>query len=160
MIWYRKALGEYSKKTLISTGVLLAILLAMSVIQLMNGTQLEWKSISPVDKPDIFARVLYSALTFVTIGAFLYFIRFYQLLSLIYGRNRRGYREMKKFIWAILLLFMFFVLVPAGVDALNAVVSFLYNIVLFLVYVSPVVFLGTVVIVVAIVYRRLSSANR
>lgn len=154
MIWYKKVLGEYSRKALVSTGLLVMVLFMMSAYQLINGNQFEWKNIAPVNEPDIFARAVYSALTFVTIGALLYFLRFYQLLSFIFGQNRRGYRDTKKLIWTLLLLLMFFVLVPAGVDVLNAVISFLYNIALFLYFVSPVALLSILVIIATLVYRK------
>ena len=147
MIWYKRVLEDYSRGTVVSIGLTMFCLFIMAAIQLVNGRVFEWTNITPIDTPDIWVRLLYSALTYVSIGALLYYIRFYQFLSMLYGRNRRGYRDAKGIIWSALILLMFFVIVPTGVDVLNTVISFFYNILLFLVYVSPVILLAFLAIV-------------
>jgi hypothetical protein len=127
----------------------------MAVIQLMKGNLFIWHNIVPIDRPDIFFRIIYSALTFVTLGALLYYIGFYQFLSLIFGRNRSGYKSMKKLIWLGLMWVMYVAIVPAGVNILNSVISFGYNILVLLVYVSPIAFLILFIIAFAAVYPKI-----
>lgn len=155
--WHSKIIADYSRKSVVSLILTLTILFVMAVVQLMHGEAFEWKNIAPLDTPDIWVRFLYSALTFVTIGALLYYVRFYQLLSMLFGSNRRGYRDTKKLIWTGLILLMFFVVIPAGVDAMNAIISFLYNILILLVYISPFGFVLVVGVATAIVVKDLKS---
>lgn len=158
--WYKKILKDYSRETIISLGVALTVLLVMAIIQMVHGEAFKWKNITPLDTPDIWVRFLYSALTFATIGALLYYVRFYQLLSILFGSNRRGYRDTKKLIWTGLILLMFFVVVPAGVNVVNAIISFLYNTLVLLVYVSPFGFVFVAGVVAAIVVYRHQKARK
>lgn len=155
--WYKRVLSEYSRSTVVSVSATLAVLMVLSVTQFLNGRVFEWESIAPIDQPDIFVRFLYSALTFVSIGAGLYKLRFYQILSWVFGSDRRGYKEMKGIIWAGLILLMYFIVVPAVVEVMNAVVSFLYNFVLLSLYISPVLFATFCMVTALVIYRRLNQ---
>lgn len=151
MKWYKKVIKDYSSETIVSVCITLSLLLGMAVFQLINGDAFAWHNITPIDQPDIFVRYLYSALTFLTIGALLYYLWFYKLLSMLFGRDRSGYRSAKKLIWLGLMLFTYFVIVPVGVGVANSLISFLYNVLVLLVYVSPAVFvilLGTVFVII------------
>jgi hypothetical protein len=134
--------------------VTLFILLAMTIFQLLNGSPFVWRNIEPMDQPGLFARLLYSALTFVTIGALLYFIRFYQLLSSLFGHDRQGYRSAKKLIWLGLMYLMFTVLVPTGVNILNTILSFVYNIFVLMLYLSPIASSILVVIIIISIHKQ------
>jgi len=153
--WHKRVLSEYSRSTVASVSATLGVLMVLSVAQLLNGGVFEWEKIAPIDQPDILVRFLYSALTFVSIGAILYNLRFYQFLSLLFGSDRRGYREAKGIIWAGLILIMYFVIVPFVVEVMNTTVSFLYNIALLFLYVSPVVFVTFFAVTALAIYRRL-----
>jgi len=89
--WYLRALRGYSKKTLTAVSLTLMLFFVMAVVQIMKGQSFAWTNITPFEQPEIFERTIYSALTFITLGAFLYFIRLYQLLSWIFGSDRKSY---------------------------------------------------------------------
>ncbi len=64
---------------------------------------------------------------------------------------------MKGIIWAGLILLMYFIVVPAVVEVMNAVVSFLYNFVRLSLYISPVLFVTFCMITALVIYRRLNQ---
>jgi 4-amino-4-deoxy-L-arabinose transferase-like glycosyltransferase len=115
----------------------------------------EWKNIAPIEAPDLWARIIYSALTYVSLGALLYYVKFYVLLSALFGRDRRGYREAKSRLWGMLMLVMFFFVVPFGVTIANSIVSFAYNMIVFSIYISPVVTLLFLAVIILVVLHRL-----
>lgn len=146
--WYYRRVQEYVRKDVCTIFAVISVQLAMAVWQLMQGSVFEWRNIQPIGQPDIFIRLLYSALTFGSLGAILYALRFYQFLSWIFGRDRKGYRDAKGKIWVGLILAMYFVVVPVVVDVMNAVVSFFYNVTLLALYVSPILFIISLTAVV------------
>jgi hypothetical protein len=140
MTWYRKILLE--RKEEILTAVSLAILLAFAIAgwYFLTGRTFEWYSISPVEAPSLLPRLFYSALVYVSLGAILYSLGFYKFLYSLYRGTRGGYRaykEMKGLIWLLLILGMYFIIVPLVVDILNNVISFLYNLLVLLIYLLP-----------------------
>ena len=111
------------------------------------------KGISPISEPSLFNRVLYSALVFVTFGAFLYWVKFYQFLYHIIVKglgDRQLYRSIKGLIWGSLVLVMYFWVVPKVVAVLNIIISFFYNILNLILYLFPP--LGISLIVFSIFY--------
>lgn len=64
---------------------------------------------------------------------------------------------MKGIIWTGLILLMYFIVVPAVVEVMNAVVSFLYNFVLLSLYISPVLFVTFCMVTALVIYRRLNQ---
>jgi hypothetical protein len=159
MKWYIKVLKEYSHETAISVCVILSVLFIMAIFQLTSGHTFVWHSIAPIERPDIFSRFIYSALTYFSLGAFLYYIRFYQLLSWIFGRDRRGYNDMKGIVWFGLIWIMYASIVPAAVNVLNSVVSFFYNVLVLMTYVSPVALVILLIVIACIIYRRGQSPH-
>lgn len=153
--WYIRVLCSYSYKTVAAVGLIMPILLVTSVIQLANGASFEWKNIAPIEAPDFWTRILYSALTYVSLGAALYYVGFYKFLSMIFGRDRRGYREAKSRIWGLLMLVMFIFIVPSVVDILNGALSFIYNVLLLFVYVSLVTISVFSTVIASAIYHRL-----
>lgn len=106
--------------------------------QINSSNTYEWKKIEPISAPDIFQRTFYSALTFITLGAFLYFIRFYQALHFIIVEiigSWSLYNGVKSLIWLLLMLtvYSFF---PIIVDVINNIISFFYNIYSFIVFIN------------------------
>jgi hypothetical protein len=97
-------------------------------------------------------------LTFISIGALLYWLKVYKYLyQLIVGvsGNWRVYKVIKRVIWVALILFMYFEVVPRTVDLLNLIASFFYNVIGFLLYAVPVFGLSLIVsIVVYIILNR------
>lgn len=99
----------------------------------------EWQEIEVINPPE-WQRILYSALTFVSLGAVLYWIKFYKLLHFLFIetlKDFKAYKEIKGIIWGGLLLLMYFKIVPWCVGVINEVISFLYNITAFILYLFP-----------------------
>lgn len=150
--WYREILKSYSRKTIVSVGLVLVLLLGAALFQLYRGATFEWSSIEPIKQPDVMNRLLYSALTFISIGAVLYWLRFYKFLSWVFVSDRRGYREAKRVVWVGLMLLMYLYITPATVDLLNACVSFAYNILLLILYMSPLLFVAAGAIAMSVTF--------
>ena len=136
MHWYERTFKKYSKEIL--SGAVFSILFSLFLLLyvFVAGYSFTWTDISPIEEPSIFVRIFYSALTFVTLGAFLYKIHFYQGLYRILG-DWQSFREAKAIIWVVLMALMFFVIVPTVVGILNAVLSFGYNVIALLLYLCP-----------------------
>lgn len=138
--WYKRILTEKKKEIIASTTFALVFALSVALWHYFTGKVFEWQSISPVEEPDLLPRLFYSALVFVTLGAGLYAMGFYKFLYSLYRGSRGGYRaykEMKGAIWVVLILSMYFVIIPVVVDILNAVISFSYNISVLVLYLFP-----------------------
>ncbi len=109
-----------------------------------------------VPEPSIFSRLLYSALTFVTLGALLYRLKFYQMLYRISG-DWRSFQEAKKIVWIALVGLMFFIIVPTTVNLMNHVLSFGYNVLNLLFYLCPPL-AGAVIL--TIIYKYVKKVTR
>lgn len=136
MTWYKKVLKENKKEVVSSAAFAVVFALATLLWHFALGKSFQWETISPIEAPSLFIRALYSALVFVTFGAFLYWIRFYQFLYHLIS-DRQLYRGIKGLIWGSLILFMYFWVVPAVVDVLNVIISFFYNILNLILYLFP-----------------------
>jgi len=158
MSWYRKVLKDYSREAIISVGITLLTFFIMAIFQLVNGGVFAWNSITPIEQPDLFSRIIYSALTYFSLGAIIYHLLFYKLLSWLFGSDRRGYREAKQKVWIILMLVMYFIVVPKAIEILNAIISFCYNVLILLVYVSPAAFL--ILLCAVLIAIRIKTRNR
>jgi len=153
MTWYQKVLKEGRKEVISSAAFVVLFALATLLWRFVLDKDFQWETISPLDEPSIFNRVLYSALVFVTFGAFLYWVRFYQFLYhlAVRGlRDRQLYRGIKGLLWGSLILIMYFWVVPKVVELLNAIISFVYNILNLILYLFPP--LGVSLIVFSIGY--------
>ena len=166
MDWYEKVFEKNKKEVIRSAIISIIVALAFSLWYFTSGGSFEWKEINPVSVPSLFSGSLYSALVFITLGAFLYWIRFYKLLHSLIVRmlgNRELYRGIKRFIWISLILAMYFWVVPTVVDLLNATISFFYNVTVLTLYLFPpfgiflIVFVGCYAIYTII--RQHSSAK-
>lgn len=139
--WYKRILREKKKEVLASAAFVILFSLAISLWSFFTGKAFEWQSISPVEAPALLPRLFYSALVFVSLGALLYYTGFYKFLySFFRGGGRAGYRDYvaaKGFIWGVLILIMYFVIIPFVVDVLNGIISFFYNIFNLVLYLSP-----------------------
>jgi hypothetical protein len=153
MTWYKKTLKKYGKEIL--TGAVFSIVCTLAFLLWIYGMgkTFTWTDISPIDPPSIFVRIFYSALTFVTLGAFLYKIKFYQGLYRILG-DWRSFREAKAIIWVLLMGTMFFVIVPLVVDILNGILSIGYNLVALLVYAFPPVGISVILFTLYFYFKK------
>ncbi len=136
MIWYQKTLKKYGKEILSGAFFSLICALALLLWTYGLGKTFTWTNISPIDQPSIFVRIFYSALTFVTLGAFLYKIKFYRGLYRLLG-DWKSFKEAKAIIWVLLMATMFFVIVPLVVDIINGVLSVGYNLLALFLYAFP-----------------------
>ncbi len=117
------------------------------------GKSFTWTDISPIDPPSIFVRIFYSALTFVTLGAFLYKIKFYKGLYRILG-DWQSFKEAKAIIWVLLMGAMFFVIVPLVVDILNGILSIGYNLFALTLYAFPPVGVSVILFTLYFYFKK------
>lgn len=147
MRWHEKILKEKGKELFSSSASLLAFALALSLWRFAFGKSFEWQNIEPIDLPTIPVRAFYSALTFGTSGALLYFSGFYKKLHDVVVKEFGAwklYKGIKKVIWLALMGFTYWVL-PKIVHVLNAIISFIYNILTLTLYLSPALGVATIV---------------
>ena len=149
MSWYRKVLKENKKEIASSAAFAVVFALAILLWHFALGKSFQWETISPIEAPSLLSRALYSALVFITFGAFLYWVKFYQVLYHIVS-DRQLYRGIKGLIWGSLILVMYFWVVPTVVELLNAIISFFYNIFNLTLYLFPP--LGVSLIMFSICY--------
>lgn len=98
-----------------------------------------WMDIAPF-QPLPWIRILFSALTFVTLGAVLYALRFYQLLNFIFVtllQDRKTYRAIKSLIWLALMGFLFYYVQPVVIKYLNLIASIVFNLLNLILFLSP-----------------------
>jgi len=147
MTWYEQTIKKYKKEILIGAFFSIICSLLFLVWIFVMGKTFVWTDISPIEQPSIFIRILYSALTFVTLGRILYVLGFYKALYQFLG-DWRSYKEAKSIIWILLMALMFFVIVPKVVDLLNGVISIVYNILALILYALPPVGISIVLFLI------------
>lgn len=136
MTWYQRTLKKYRQEILSGTIFSIVCTLVFLLWIYGIGKTFSWTEINPIEQPSIFVRLLYSALTFVTLGRILYIIGFYRALYQILG-DWQSFKEAKAIIWVLLTGAMFFVIVPTVVDILNGILSFGYNLFALVLYAFP-----------------------
>jgi hypothetical protein len=153
MTWYQKTLKKYGKEIL--SGAIFSIICTLAFLLWIYGVgkTFTWTDISPIDPPSIFVRIFYSALTFVTLGAFLYKIGFYKALYQILD-DWRSFKEAKAIIWVLLMGTMFFVIVPLVVNILNGILSIGYNLFALALYAFPPVGISIVLFALYVYLKR------
>ena len=130
--------------------IALAAALAFSLWYFSLGDKFELREYNIISMPTLTLRLL-SALVFASFGRILYKLRFYYILFIIIVillRNRSLYRDLKKLIWDLLMLFTGFIALPWTIDVLNSILSAVCNAAVFLLYISPAlaIFIFTVAI--------------
>jgi len=160
MSWREKILKKHRKEIVLSAAFVLAFSLATALWHYFTGKSFEWQSISPIEQPGLLPRLFYSALVFAVPGWFLYHkLKFWKFLYAPYrGGGKRAYREYEKLkaaVWGLLILLMYFVIVPFVVDILNAIISFFFNLYVLLLYVLPALALSLLVCWVGfVIYKK------
>lgn len=155
--WYTNALAKYRKETVKSAIVFITFIVSLTIVNLITGKEFVWQEIEPISEPSILHRLFYSALVYVTIGSVLYNSGFYKSLYSLYRSTKKGWKEynkMKSAIWGLLLLLMFFVIVPFVVGLLNNTLSFLFNMFKLFLYIFPSVMLTGTVLILWHFYRK------
>lgn len=153
MTWYQKALEKYGKDLL--SGVIFSLICALAFLLWIYWVDktFTWTDIRLIEQPSIFVRIFYSALTFVTLGAFLYKIKFYKALYQILG-DWQLFKEAKAIIWVLLMGAMFFVIVPLVVDLLNGILSIGYNLFALTLYAFPPVGVSVILFTLFFYFKK------
>lgn len=140
MSWYNDTLTKYGKEIKQSTIASFVLSLVFLIYTYSAGHTFSWQEINPIEQPTIFARYFYSAFTFVTIGAFLYYVvKLWKGLHFILVKvlgSWELYNGIKAIVWLGLVAVTYFYIVPAIVGIMNAVLSFFYNIFNLILYLS------------------------
>ena len=142
MSWHKNTLTKYGKEIKQSAIVSFVLSLAFLLYTYSIGNTFAWQEISPIEQPGLVPRLFYSALVFAGPGWFLYHkLKFWKFLYEPYRGGGRGayreYQKLKNAFWGLLILLMYFVIVPFVVNILNTIISFFYNIFNFILYLSP-----------------------
>lgn len=161
MFWHKNTLLKYKKEITQSAALSFVSALVFAVYLWHLGNTFAWQSISPIEQPNIFARIFYSALAFILPGAFLYEVGYYKILHdvIVKGFGLWGlYNLIKAVTWIALMALMYFVF-GLTVDVLNTLASFFYNIFNFILYLSPTLGLFIfLTILISYIYSRAKVA--
>lgn len=147
MAWHKDKIERYIKENYYSVIFFFVFMLFCTLWYYFSGQKFEWKNIDWISVPPLWERFLYSYLVYKTLGKWLYDVYFYKFLHFIFVgilNNRRKYKEVKSALWDILMAVMFFYIIPAVVDLLNFIISFVYNTIALILYLAPV--MGTCLI--------------
>ena len=101
MSWYKKVLTKNKEDIITKTIFVIVFALITLLWHFVFGKSFEWREISPISEPSILIRYFYSALVFVTFGAFLHWINFYKFLHFLIVKtlgNWKLYKDIKKFV--------------------------------------------------------------
>lgn len=156
MSWYKHAIIKTLKKEVRSLKLILTIVFPLTFIfwYKLSGKPFEWQWINPIAVPP-YIRLFYSALVFITLGFFLYLIKFYQVLYIIFVKvlgDFRSYKEAKGLIWFGLIALMYFKIVPWFVVVLNTIISIGYNLLKLIVYISPIIGISLVLGIIFLLF--------
>ncbi len=163
MSWYKNTIKRYCKE---NVGEIIASTLFSLIILLwcfFKGAGFETEKISSISQPSIFHRLLYSALVYVTLGAFLFWTKFYKLLYWLFVKllgKKKLHKEVKRRIWIILIVLMYFVIVPWVVDILNGVISFFYNILNFVLYLYAPLGISLIALVGFFIFKKYQKTRK
>lgn len=135
MKWYEKTLRKFGKKIVISAIFLTVLAFITFLWSYFLGESFIWKQIEPISYPNIFNWRFYSALAFVTLGSFLFSRGFWIFIYRI-SDSRKSYRKNKKDVWTLITLTTFGLTILA-VKILNMIISTIFNISMFIVYLLP-----------------------
>lgn len=148
--WYKKNILKYIKEQKNEFILWLVIVLVFILWYFLKKDKFEWIEYELIGNIPFVRRIL-SSLTFFSIWAFLYFIRFYQLLHIILVQifgMKKFYKELKAFIWWFLMLFMYFKFAPFVIWVWNQIISFFINILNIILYLFPPLWISIILIIV------------
>lgn len=149
--WHKRSIKKTGREVAAGAAFSITFVLAFFLWNFALGKIFTWQTLAPVSAPPLVYGI-YSAIVFVTFGAFLYWIRFYKFLHFIFVETLgdwQTYKQIKAIIW-FLLIGLAYIAITKIVDAINTTLSFFLNLANFLLYLSPP--LGMALIVAAIVY--------
>lgn len=126
MDWRDKTLIKYIREISVMSLFPIVFTIMLIIANRSFWWHFDWKDIDYVEQPAPLIRLFYSALVYITLGAFLYYIQFYRILYYIFWYTRI-YKNIKGAIWWLLMLLMYFIIVPWIVYALNWIISLFFN---------------------------------
>lgn len=126
MNWTGKTLKKHLKSSSVLVLLPISFVLILIIANQIFWWHFDWKDIDYIEQPAPLVRLFYSALVYVTLGAFLYYIQFYRLLYSIFWYTKT-YKDIKGAIWWSLMLLMYFIIVPWVVNILNWIISLFFN---------------------------------
>lgn len=126
MNWIRKTLKKHLKSSLVLVLLPVSFTIILIIANQFFWWNFDWKDVDYVEQPAPLVRLFYSALVYISLGAFLYYIQFYRLLYFIFWYTKT-YKDIKGAIWWSLILLMYFIIVPWIVHALNWIISLFFN---------------------------------
>ena len=147
--WYKEVLKKYIGKIISSAMTYIVLVFIFLLWHFILGIKFQWQDITTLSQPTIFVRSFYSAFVFGTIGAFLYFIHFYELLKYIVVKKFRLlelYKIIKAVLWAYLIYISYMYIVPGIFKILNIGMSFLFNIANLVLYLLPPIGIALVIV--------------
>jgi hypothetical protein len=150
MTWYRKQLNEHKREAVLSFLFALTFTLILLLWHYFLGQSFQWQEIDPISQPSLLFRSFYSAIAFLILGAFLYWIRFYQFLYFVFVEvlgDWQSFKAVKAIIWLGLILLVYY-LVEKLVALLNSTISFAYNVLGFILYLVPPVGIAIVLFLI------------
>lgn len=151
--WYKKVLKDKKDEIIVSVILAFVVLILTAIWYWWIGKGFEWQKIELISQPSLLFRLFYSALVYGTLGAFLYKIKFYKVLYwllVVYLQDMKFYKETKNYIWGSLILVMYFFIVPVAVNILNAILSIIYNLLVYCLYIFPLLFILFILILMFI----------
>ena len=136
MKWHTQTLSKYKKEILLSTVLTILFAIVTALWSVFSRSHFQWKEIDSISFPDILHYRFYSALAFIIPGAWLFHkIKFWQFLYRT-SHNWRTFQRDKRNVWKILVGLTFLIALLL-VSLLNNVISFLFNIWNFILYLLP-----------------------
>jgi hypothetical protein len=162
MIWYKRIITEKKKEVI--SGIILSIILTLAILlwHFALGKSFGWKEISPIKAPPLLPRLFYSALVFITFGAFLYWIKFYKFLHSLFVvllKDWRTYKDVKGLVWASLILLVLYLL-QSFVGMANTIISFFYNVFNLILYLFPPIGISLAVLFIGYFYYAYNKNRR
>ncbi len=156
MLWYKKILIKRERGIIASALFTVLFVLALLLWSFTLGKSFVWKKIEPISAPNLLDRAFYSALVYVTVGAVLYRLKLWlglYILAVRKLRDRKLYKETKKFIWLLLILGMYGIFSKI-VDLMNGIISFAYNILGLILYILPPLGASLIFVVLLVVFTK------
>lgn len=146
---YSRTLRKFFQEEQLKLSIILICLLVATVVLQIVIQQNEFIRIKtqPIDTSWIFSRLVYSALTFVTLGALLYKLKFYKLLYETVWRlfGYKIYEKVKYVVRWVLIAFMYIKVVPYITNILNQTISIAYNALRYIAFISPWLWIGLMI---------------
>ena len=155
--WHRQKLADYFVDNKKSVLIGLAFTLIVFGLRLFTGQPFEWTDFELIEKPH-WGNPIYSSLTFLTTGATLYALKFYEWLYSLFRpfKAYEVYQTVKAAIWLGLTTITFFI-TSILIDFLNFIISLTLNTGALLLYFTPAIMVFLVTVLAIFIINRFSQ---